>query len=83
MNVKGNYHLLSKKMEVTIATKPEIKFYTSLPSLEKSSVFHPDEKVTHKPEGRHPRTSDRNSTSIDGGLNCWASACPAKINMKM
>ena len=51
--------------------------------FEKSSVFHPDKKVTHKPEGRHPRTSDRNSASIDGGLNCWAGACPSKINMKM
>ena len=50
---------------------------------EKSSVSYSDKKVTHKPEGRHPGTSDRNSTSIDWGLNCWAGACPSKINMKM
>ena len=47
MNVKGIYHLLSKKMEVSIATKPEIKVYSFPPSLETSSVFYPDEKVTH------------------------------------
>ena len=76
MNVKDIYHLLSKKMEVTIATKPEIKVYSFPPFFFWKNLlfFYPVKKVTHKPESRHPRAPDRNSTSIDWGLNCWAGA---------